>query len=196
MALLILVSPIFTDYSAQESGDKEPFEEWPQGLLAIGTFGNHETKKETPKYKQTHKTSRLRDFPEFTKDEMERLERELENLLLLEPMGRRHEHISNTLPPANCWKTADDFEGGELGNLSPKAMTILRKAKDVLIESQRNQKSQQPILLLLRRMFVCSGGFSPAPSLRDPILESKKEKVCIPPLLRHVSGICTTCGIN
>ncbi|CAA7400759.1 unnamed protein product [Spirodela intermedia] len=161
---------------AQETGRKESFEEWPQGLLAIGTFGNHQTKKEIPKYKHSQKTSPLRDIPEFTQDEMERLERELENLLLLEPMEQRHEHNSSTLPPANCWKIADDWKGEEMGNLSPKAKTILRKARDVLMESQTNQKSQQAILLL-RRMFVCSGGFTPAPGLRDPILASKKEKL-------------------
>jgi len=68
-------------------------------------------------------------------------------------------------------------DGGENGEaFSPDTQIILSKARDLLVNSNGTAIKKKSFKFLLKRMFVCHGGFAPAPSLKDPV-ESRMEKV-------------------
>ncbi|GFZ04319.1 hypothetical protein Acr_16g0009430 [Actinidia rufa] len=55
---------------------------------------------------------------------------------------------------------------------------IIDRCKDVCME-KKNKKAigKKSISFLLKKMFVCRGGFAPASSLRDTLQESRMEKL-------------------
>ncbi|GJN33067.1 hypothetical protein PR202_gb21628 [Eleusine coracana subsp. coracana] len=65
---------------------------------------------------------------------------------------------------------------GENGEFSPDTQIILSKARDLLVNSNGAAIKHKSFKFLLKKMFVCRGGFAPAPSLKDPI-ESRMEKL-------------------
>lgn len=67
-------------------------------------------------------------------------------------------------------------DGGENGEFSPDTQIILSKARDLLVNSNGTAIKKKSFKFLLKKMFVCHGGFGPAPSLKDPV-ESRMEKV-------------------
>lgn len=67
-------------------------------------------------------------------------------------------------------------DGGENGEFSPDTQIILSKARDLLVNSNGTAIKKKSFKFLLKKMFVCHGGFAPAPSLKDPV-ESRMEKV-------------------
>ncbi|XP_042507369.1 protein DEEPER ROOTING 1-like [Macadamia integrifolia] len=69
-------------------------------------------------------------------------------------------------------------------NLPPTTSTvILSKGKDVCFDSKdhhynaNNAIKKRSVTFLLKKMFACTSGFAPAPSLRDPLPESRMEKL-------------------
>lgn len=57
---------------------------------------------------------------------------------------------------------------------------IIGKCKEVMISAENNKKKaigKKSISFLLKKMFVCTSGFAPAPSFRDTLQESRMEKV-------------------
>ncbi|GMN36841.1 hypothetical protein TIFTF001_006340 [Ficus carica] len=57
---------------------------------------------------------------------------------------------------------------------------IIGKCKEVMISAENNKKKaigKKSISFLLKKMFVCTSGFAPAPSFRDTLQESRMEKI-------------------
>ncbi|KAK4591397.1 hypothetical protein RGQ29_021558 [Quercus rubra] len=54
---------------------------------------------------------------------------------------------------------------------------ILDKCKDICADNNKKVIGKKSISFLLKKMFVCSSGFAPAPSLRDTLQESRMEKL-------------------
>ncbi|MQM18864.1 hypothetical protein Taro_051862 [Colocasia esculenta] len=179
---------------AKREHHKEEFSDWPHGLLAIGTFGNNEVKKEQHMHEVQQNPHPVQDLSEFTLDEMNKLEKQLAKLLSLRPKYKAFESEAgkgcNSKPldkflnyPSSlevdrltCRALCDKVENGESGDLSPNTMIILNKAKDFLVDN-RNAIRQKSVSFLLKKMFACRSGFAPVPSLRDPISESRIEKL-------------------
>jgi hypothetical protein len=67
-------------------------------------------------------------------------------------------------------------DGGENGEFSPDTQIILSKARDLLVNSNGTAIKNKSFKFLLKKMFLCHGGFAPAPSFKDPV-ESRMEKV-------------------
>ncbi|WOL03905.1 hypothetical protein Cni_G12625 [Canna indica] len=174
---------------------KEEFNDWPQALLAIGTFGNNELKEEQPlgdDHPQNLDSSE--DLSDFTIEEVNKLQKELKRLLTLKSKSKssgseigeedranlplnRFLNCPSSLEVDRIASTKFECLGNENnGDLSPNTKIILNKVKDLLL-GNRNAIKKKSISFLLKKIFVCSGGFAPAPSLRDPIPESRMEKI-------------------
>ncbi|GJY24842.1 hypothetical protein Tco_0398500 [Tanacetum coccineum] len=54
---------------------------------------------------------------------------------------------------------------------------ILGRCKDICVDSGKKTVGKKSISFLLKKIFVCSSGFPTIPSLRDPLPESRMEKI-------------------
>lgn len=124
---------------------------------------------------------------------MGEFQKELRKLLSLKPIANGNESREDSNLPldrflncpsslevdrTNCEKpysdTADEDEDDDTRNTS----VILNKAKEICMDKNTGIR-QRSISFLLKKMFICHGGFAPTPSLRDPIPELRMEKVSI-----------------
>ncbi|TVU46603.1 hypothetical protein EJB05_06148, partial [Eragrostis curvula] len=171
-------------YKVMPEADKHlNAEQWPQtGFLSIGTLGNDE-----PPVLGEHRAGQEQDMPEFTVEEVKKLQDALARLL------RRAKSKSSARGSAagedsqpldrflNCPSSLQvdrkaqtkNAEGD--GDLSPDTKIILTKARDLLGNSSDNGIRKKSFKFLLKKMFVCHGGFTLTPSLKDPV-ESRMEK--------------------
>ncbi|KAI3858324.1 hypothetical protein MKW92_048837 [Papaver armeniacum] len=175
----------------------EEFSDWPNALLAIGTFGTkdslkrdneimvHNTQEDVQEQEIT--SSSLEDQLDFTPEEVGKLQKELTKLLSRKPVEQTESQRRNgisTLPLdkfLNCpsslevdrticneLSVAADDNKDFIADLRRSISVVLgSKAKDVCFDGNNN-------------MFVCSSGFAPAaPSLRDQMQlpESRMEKL-------------------
>ena len=75
-------------------------------------------------------------------------------------------------------ESKNESDENEIGDLSPNTKMILCKARDLLVNNKKTMK-QKSIKFLLKKLFVCGGGFMPKPDpiLRDPTPNSRMNKV-------------------
>ncbi|OMO66135.1 hypothetical protein COLO4_30726 [Corchorus olitorius] len=171
---------------------REEFSDWPHGLLAIGTFGNNDLKEKPPQDDQSdiqeEEPSSSDDLHEFTAEEVGKLQKELTKLLSRKPDVEKElanlpldrflncpsslevdRRISNAL----CSDSGDRDE-----DIDRTISVILGRCKDICAaENKKKAIGKKSISFLLKKMFVCRSGFSPAPSLRDTLQESRMEKL-------------------
>ena len=164
-------------------------DQWPQaGLLSIGTLGNGE-----------HPPPQEEDLPEFTVEEVKKLQDALARLLrrAKSKSSARGSGAGEDRPPLdrflNCpsclevdrrVQTPKHGDGdGQTGDLSPDTKIILTRARDLLDNSSASGSiKQKSFKFLLEKMFVCNGGFSAPPrSLKDPLESTIMEKVRVCP---------------
>ncbi|RLN40372.1 uncharacterized protein C2845_PM01G17640 [Panicum miliaceum] len=153
-------------------------DQWPQAsLLSIGTLGNDE-----------HPPPQEEDLPEFTVEEVKKLQDALARLLrrAKSKSSARGSGAGEDRPPLdrflNCPsclevdRRVQTPKHGE-GDLSPDTKIILTRARDLLDNSSASGSiKQKSFKFLLKKMFVCNGGISAPPrSLKDPV-ESRMEK--------------------
>ncbi|KAJ8635848.1 hypothetical protein MRB53_010115 [Persea americana] len=179
---------------------KEEFSDWPQGLLAIGTFGNNQLKEdlgenELPEdletYDNAENSNSSENLSNFTEEEVGKLQKELTKLLALKrnrsttESGREKANLpldtflncpsSLEVDRINCLEFCEDLVDKE-GDLTRNSSVILSKGKDVYADNKKVTRLKT-ISFLLKKMFVCQRGCSPTRSLRDPVLESRMEKL-------------------
>ncbi|XP_019710035.1 protein NEGATIVE GRAVITROPIC RESPONSE OF ROOTS-like [Elaeis guineensis] len=180
---------------------KEEFNDWPQALLSIGTFGNNDLKEDPQRHElsenldSSENLDASQDFPDFTMEEVRKLQKELTKLLsrksksstkgpeVVEEEERANLPLNRFLNfPSSLevdrtasLRLQDDLDNNK-GDLSPNTKIILNKAKDWLLDN-RNAMKEKTLTFLLKKIFVCRSGFSPTPSLRDPMPESRMEKI-------------------
>ncbi|RWW54863.1 hypothetical protein BHE74_00038535 [Ensete ventricosum] len=171
--------------------------EWPEALLAIGTFGIKDMKQDPPQIAENLDASE--DLPDFTVEEVNTLQKELAKLLSRKPKcntrgsqiaeeeeeeeeegggGRANLPLNRFL---NCPSSLEVDRTTSLkldnrGDLSPYTKVMLSKAKDALL-GNRNAVKKKSLSFLLKKIFVCGSGFEPPPSFRDPIPEPRIEKI-------------------
>ncbi|OEL21898.1 hypothetical protein BAE44_0017083 [Dichanthelium oligosanthes] len=166
--------------------------DWPQGLLSIGTLGDEPP---PPPAGDGGPRASQADVPDFTIEEVKKLQDALNKLLRRAKSksssrgsGATDEDRASQLPLdrfLNCPSSLEvdrrislrhaAGDGGENGEFSPDTQIILSKARDLLVNSNGGAIKQKSFKFLLKKMFVCRGGFAPAPSLKDPV-ESRMEK--------------------
>ncbi|XP_039049578.1 protein NEGATIVE GRAVITROPIC RESPONSE OF ROOTS-like [Hibiscus syriacus] len=176
---------------------RQEFSDWPHGLLAIGTFGNNNdipenhrsrniNRREPFDIEEEQEPSSSEDLHEFTSEEVGKLEEELTKLLSRKPASDVKKELAN-LPLdrfLNCPSSlevdrrvsnalcSDSGDKSDQEYIDRAISVILGRCKDICAENKKKS-----ISFLLKKMFVCSSGFSPAPSLRDTLQESKMEKL-------------------
>lgn len=172
---------------------REEFNDWPHGLLAIGTFGNNDLKDQNPKSQNTQDDpSSSREILDFTPEEVGKLQKELTKLLSRKPNVEIKENIAD-LPLdrfLNCPSSLEvdrrisnaicsDSDDHRDEDIDRTISVILGKCKDICSDNNKKAIGKKSISFLLKKMFICSSGFTPAPSLRDTLQESTMEKVYI-----------------
>jgi hypothetical protein len=197
---LILTSdvPVRESCRQQDSRRRESEEtngggDWPQGILSIGTLGN-----ESPPHAAAEGSgaSSQKDVADFTIEEVKKLQDALNKLLRRaksksSARGSGATDDDRQLPLdrfLNCpsslevdrrlsLRHAAAADGEQNGDFSPDTQIILSKARDILVNSNgANINKHKSFKFLLKKMFVCRGGFAPGPSLMDPV-ESRMAKV-------------------
>ncbi|KAK9280859.1 hypothetical protein L1049_003750 [Liquidambar formosana] len=190
-------NPVSATYHTKQEPVKEEFSDWPHGLLAIGTFGNNDLKENPETQILQEDPSSSQDLLDFTPEEVGKLQKELTKLLKRKPTSNAEGEIAE-LPLdkfLNCPSSlevdrricnticsdSDDREGDSERfreeDIERTISVILGKCRDVCSENNKKAIGKKSISFLLKKMFVCSGGFAPAPSLRDTLQESKMEKL-------------------
>lgn len=173
---------------------KEEFSDWPDGLLAIGTFGNNVNKDlERSHFQGITESSSQEHLQGLTSEELENLQ-ELTSLILSHKQADEQsgsaaelEQVPNYLPHKQSSlgdeTTSSNVNSDESNdrNRTLRSITnvVLSGGKDIYQDNTNTAIGKKSLSFLLKKMFVCRSGFSPAPSLRDPIPESRMEKVRI-----------------
>lgn len=173
---------------------KEEFSDWPDGLLAIGTFGNNLNEDLERSNVQGNAESSSHEYLHgLTSEELENLQ-ELTSLMLsnkqadeLSASAAELKQVSNHLPyrqPNLGAETTSSNGNSEesndrYGGLQHNNDVVLRRGKDICLDNTKTVISKKSLSFLLKKIFVCRSGFYHAPSLRDPIPESRMEKVKI-----------------
>uniref|UniRef100_A0A6N2LCB5 Uncharacterized protein n=1 Tax=Salix viminalis TaxID=40686 RepID=A0A6N2LCB5_SALVM len=150
--------------------------DWPNELLAIGTFGNNAIKEEL---KHNHFSQKLPQ--ELTAEEVGKLQNEL-NILLHKQSGAESETDNFFNSQTSIEDDSTDYEGcSDESNdkdccVQANTRVATSRRKDIWADTSAaiNKKS---LSFLLKKMLFCSGGFTPTPSLKNQAPESRMEKV-------------------
>ncbi|XP_010033723.2 protein DEEPER ROOTING 1 [Eucalyptus grandis] len=180
---------------------REEFSDWPQGLLAIGTFGNNdlgenqesqnnlqENNQESQDNIQENPSSSP-DLSDFTPEEVGKLQKALTKLLSRKPSSKvERETTDQPLDRfLNCPSSLEvdrrvssslsSEPGDREEDIERTISIIIGKCKEICADNSKKAIGKKSISFLLKKMFVCRSGFAPAPSLRDPLPESRMEKL-------------------
>uniref|UniRef100_A0A7N0RH66 Uncharacterized protein n=1 Tax=Kalanchoe fedtschenkoi TaxID=63787 RepID=A0A7N0RH66_KALFE len=173
------------NYGSKKEAVKEEFSDWPQGLLTIGTFGNNE-----PEPILEEDPSSSPDLSDFTPEEVGKLQEELKKLLSRKSAPKASKEITE-LPLDKFLNCPSSLEierrirssfGCDSGadpdeDINKTISVILGKCKEVSAANKKKDIRKKSVSFLLKKMFACGSGFAPAPSLRDPLPESRMEKL-------------------
>lgn len=140
------------------------------------------------------------DLAEFTPEEVGKLQKELTKLLSKKPaaklidQGRQDGDLpldrflncpsslevdrrasSSRFSSTNYSENYDNYDEEEIDRT---IRAIIGRCKDHVCKTNKKKvNGMKSISFLLKKMFVCSSGFAPTPSLRDTFPESRMEKV-------------------
>lgn len=189
--------PVPATYDKRQES-REEFSDWPHGLLAIGTFGTNDArdpqiqeiiKEENNPSNVQEERSSSDDLDEFTPEEVGKLEKELTKLLSKKPKSVEKElanlpldrflncpsslEVDRRISVALCSDTEEIYKDEDIDRT---ISVILGRCKDICAEKKKSI-GKKSISFLLKKLFVCSNGFGPQPSLRDTLQESRMEKL-------------------
>ncbi|KAI4344624.1 hypothetical protein L6164_011829 [Bauhinia variegata] len=176
---------------------REEFSDWPQAIFAIGTFGNSNQKQNLGRTNiAKHDSLSSQDCAEELAAEEAKnlLQNELNSCFREEmesnlatgeeqgPNDKTNEHFNYKDSSLELERKENDpFSEGPDGNSShfyPDSHLIPIRAKDLCLDNSKNAIGKESLSFLLKKMFVCSSGFQPTPSLKDSLsTESRIEKI-------------------
>lgn len=173
----------FIDHIKQEA-PKEEFSDWPHGLLTIGTFGNNDLPIETTEIQVTDTSSP--DLSEFSPEEIGKLQKELTNLLSKKqeipadlPLDRFLNCPSSLEVDRRLSVKVNNEVNDKEDDIDHTIRVILGRCKDICMDNNKKVIGKKSLSLIFKKIFVCSKGFPSIPSFRDPLPESRMEKVLI-----------------
>ncbi|XP_024972750.1 uncharacterized protein LOC112511385 [Cynara cardunculus var. scolymus] len=179
-----------TAHHANQEPRKEEFSDWPHGLLTIGTFGNNDLPSENEEIQENRgEGTSSPDLSEFTSEEIGKLQKELTKLLSKKPAANKQE-IAADLPLdrfLNCPSslevdrrlsiTVNSDDNDKEEDIDRTIRVILGRCKDICMDNSKKTIGKKSISFLFKKIFVCSSGFPSIPSVRDPLPESRMEKL-------------------
>ena len=149
----------------------DEFSDWPQSLLAIGTFGNKQIEEEAQSSSGNVRT--VQDSVKFT-EEVDNIRKEFEVLL----EGNDQAEVQGSYADeqvASQKRVGEDVNEKHQEQLMNKEI-IISKAKEIVGKKGGAIKPRSIASLL--RLFVCKGGFTPpVPDPRNSFPQSRMEKV-------------------
>ncbi|KAK1354958.1 Protein DEEPER ROOTING 1 [Heracleum sosnowskyi] len=178
---------------------KEEFSDWPHGLLAIGTFGNNNARGEIENRNlQLTEASSQDHLQDLTPEEVEELQNELE-LELGEPEVECNSLAEQDTSRENNTSVSNILQKGI--QLQRCSSAVLSRGKDSQLDSSSNGIGKKSMSFLFKKMLLCSGGFSPTPSLRDPFteqthVESRMKKILTTILSKKIYPQCSSPKAN
>lgn len=193
ISCLNIISSMVADEAKQELREEEN-NGWSRGLLTIGTLGNMDLQENRDSkveelqivQEEVESSSFSPDLTEFTPEEVGQLQKELTKLLKRKPASENADlpldrflncpsslEVDRTI--SNRFSTYSDDKEEE--DIDRTIRVIIGRCKEVCMENKKKAIGKKSISFLLKKMFVCRGGFAPTPSLRDTFQESRMEKV-------------------
>jgi hypothetical protein len=149
---------------------KDEFSDWPQSLLAIGTFGNKQIEEVALSSSGTTETSQ--DSVKFTEEEVDNIQKEFEVLL----QGNDHGPYEDGQVASEKHVGEDNHEKRREQLINKEMEIIISKGKE--IAGKKGNKMKPRSVASLLRLFVCKGGFPPTvPEPRHSLPQSRMEKV-------------------
>lgn len=159
----------------------DEFSDWPQSLLAIGTFGNRQLEEEVVETSSGN-VQAAQDPAKFTEEEeADSIRRELEVLLLqgnnnnggqAEAQGSRGDERRQV-----AWKEHDGECSKEKQPTSGEMVTSKARAREMVAGKKRSTLKPRSVASLLR-LLACKGGFAtPVLEPRSPFPQSRMEKL-------------------
>ncbi|KAK6139680.1 hypothetical protein DH2020_026568 [Rehmannia glutinosa] len=168
---------------------KEEFSDWPNSLLSIGTFGNSNLKQP-----ENFSTQHVENT---TPEDIEEVDKQLIRLLLNKQIsldssfpGESETQNLSVEKFLDCLREDEKKTDESTRNLLENKDRYLQRATsivhrggnaDIRSDKKKNGIGKRSLSFLLKKVFVCRGGFAPRPVLRDPLpdpkLDSRMEKV-------------------
>ncbi|KAI3443545.1 hypothetical protein Pfo_000210 [Paulownia fortunei] len=190
-------NPDLMSYHMMHQPCKEEFSDWPNGLLAIGTFGNNNLKHSEKFSIQGTIPSSQDHLENTTPEDFEEVDKQL-RLLLNKHIsldytfsGESEKHNLSVEKFLDCLRE-DEKKTDELTNLwenkdthVQRTTSIVHKGgKDIRSDKKRSGIGKKSLSFLLKKALLCRGGFVPAPFLRDPLPDPKLDNSRMEKILR------------
>ncbi|KAK4493276.1 hypothetical protein RD792_017846 [Penstemon davidsonii] len=153
---------------------KEEFSDWPNALLSIGTFGINKNLQNSEKSSLASKSENTNP------EESEEVDKELRQSLNKDDLSieKLFDCLSENV------KNTDDLMENKENRLQRTMSVVDRGEKDITFDKKSNDIKKKSLSFLIKKAFLCSGGFEPNPLLRDPIPDYKLEKSRMEKILR------------
>lgn len=153
---------------------KDEFSDWPQSLLAIGTFGNKQIEEVAQVENSSDNVQSVQDTVKFTEEEVDKIRKEFETLLAIKDQAEAQR--SHDDDQVGLQKRADGEDNEKHIRQLINKRIIVSKSKNSLGKKGNTLKPRSVASLL--KFFMCKGGFtSVVPEPRNTFPQSRMEKV-------------------
>ncbi|CAM0951519.1 unnamed protein product [Alopecurus aequalis] len=143
---------------------KDEFSDWPQSLLAIGTFGNKQIEEVAQVKNSSEDVDTMQEAVKFTEEEVDRIQKEF--AMILASKDQKEAHDSHD----------DENVNEKQRDQSTNKKIIRSKSKDSLGKKGKTLKPKSVAALL--KLLMCKGGFASAvPDPRNSFPQSRMEKL-------------------
>ncbi|CAD6224865.1 unnamed protein product [Miscanthus lutarioriparius] len=174
--MIVKVGMIRRGGNVSESRNDE-FSDWPQSLLAIGTFGNKQLEEEVAESSSAN-VQATQDPAKFTEEEVDNIRREFEVLL----QGNGQAEAQGSCEDEQVASKEHDGEDNnekqrrDREQLMNREM-IISKAREI-VGKKKSAKLKPRSMASLLRLLVCKGGFTtPVLEPRNSFPQSRMEKL-------------------
>lgn len=152
----------------------DEFSDWPQSLLAIGTFGNKQIEEVAQVQNSSEDGQSTQDAIKFTEEEVDRIQKEF--AMILASKDKAEAHDSHDDDQVTSHKNDDETINEKHRDQLMNKKIVLSKAKDSLGKKASTLKPRSVAALL--KLLRCKGGFASAvPDPRSSFPQSRMEKV-------------------
>nr|QWB49531.1 deeper rooting 1 [Tripidium arundinaceum] len=153
----------------------DEFSDWPQSLLAIGTFGNKQLEEEVQSSSENAQT--MQDPAKFTEEEVDNIRREFEVLLRGNGQAEAQGSCEDEQVASKEHDSEDNNEKQRREQLMNREM-IISKAREIVVGKKRSTTLKPRSMGSLLRLLACKGGFTtPVLEPRNSFPQSRMEKL-------------------